>query len=101
MSEQLRIEILIALEAHDRSGSPYYVGDEQLSEKLGAPVHEIRRQMDLLEAQGLTRTANSHDGRRARISPQGMLVVERLVEHAAQAEEPPKPPIGFKTDGSA
>ena len=97
MSQEVRSRILVLLEQHSRSGSPTFVGDAELSAATGLPVEETRRQMDILESQELTRTANSHDGRRARISPSGILAVEGLIEAASQAEDRP---IGFKPDDS-
>ena len=92
-SQEVRIQILILLEQHPRTGSPRYVGDAELAEATGVPIEEIRRQLDILESQGLTRTANAHQGRRARISPGGTLAVEGLI---AAATQPEKRPIGFK-----
>lgn len=97
MSQEVRIQVLILLEQHSRTGSPRFLGDTELSEATGIPIEEIRRQLDILESQGLTRTAKSHDGRRARISPEGTLAVEGLLEAATQ---PAKRPIGFTADDS-
>lgn len=97
MSEKVRVQILLWLEQHSRTGSPRFVTDTELSEAIGIPIQEIRRQMDILESQQLTVTANTHDGRRARISPEGTLVAEGLMEAPSQSK---KRPIGFKPHDS-
>lgn len=88
----LRAEILIFLQEHSRTGSPYYVSDEQLSAATGEPVRTIQEQLDILEAEGLTTTANAQQGRRARISPAGLIAAEQL---ASSLEEGQSRSIGF------
>jgi diguanylate cyclase (GGDEF)-like protein len=88
MSKALRDRILAFLDQHSKTGSGTYVGDAVLSQALAAPINEVRRQLDVLESEGLTHTANSHDGRRARISPHGIRAAEKLQEAADdEAEE--------------
>jgi transcription initiation factor IIE alpha subunit len=92
MSKQLRIHLLLLLEEHSRTGSPAYKQDTDLAHATGAALDEIRRQLDILEAQGLITSANARDGHTARIKPEGSLAVERL-EEAETPEE--KRSIGF------
>jgi len=82
------------LEQHSRLGSPKYKDDTALAEATGQTVEEIRRQLDILEVQGLITSANTFGGHSARISPQGSFAIEGLIEAKSEA---PKPPIGFKT----
>jgi len=93
MSQELRIKILLHLERHSRTGSPYFVGEAEIAKATGESALEIRRQLDILESQGLTTEANSQDGHEARISPAGTLAVESLLEVASQPE---RAAIGFK-----
>jgi DNA-binding transcriptional ArsR family regulator len=94
--EILRARLLLLLEKHSKSGSPNYVKDDELAAATTQPVEEIRRQLDILEELGLTTTANSRDGRRARISARGILKAEELL--AIPPSEPTKRRIGFDTD---
>lgn len=80
MSKNLRDRILLLLEEHARTGSPYFKGDTEIADCLGVPVREIQRQLDILESQMLISSANSFEGHSARISPQGSLAVEELQE---------------------
>ncbi len=58
--------------------SVHYVHDTDVVEELNVSLSEARRQLDILEHQGLTSTANSRDGRRAMISRAGLLAAETL-----------------------
>jgi predicted transcriptional regulator len=78
MSKGLRDKVLLLLEEHARTGSPYLKEDKEIADRLGVSVGEIQRQLDILESQGLIGSANAREGHRARISPQGSLVVEEL-----------------------
>lgn len=80
MSKALRDKIILLLQEHARSDSPYFKEDEELAVRLGESVGEIQRQLDILESQGLISSANAREGRRARISPQGYLLAEELEE---------------------
>lgn len=91
--DALRKQILLFLEQHQKTDSPNFVGDEDLAAATSLPREEIQRQLDILEELGLTTTANSRDGRRARISAKGLLEAEQL--HDTPAPQPKKPPIGF------
>ena len=94
--ESLRAHILLLLAQHSKTGSPEYVTDEQLATATGQPIDEIRRQLDILEELGLTTTANTHQGRRARISTPGLLAEEQL--RTGPVSDPEKPRIGFNTE---
>ncbi len=76
--KSLRAQILFFLDQHSRSGSREYVTDVKLAQSLQQTISETRRQLDILEEQGLTTTANAQQGRRARISPAGSLEIEGL-----------------------
>jgi hypothetical protein len=78
MSEEMRTQILLRLEIYAESEPHSFMGDGTLAKKIGADIKQVRRQMDILEIQGLIQPANSHDGNAARISPQGSLIVEPL-----------------------
>lgn len=80
MSRDLRNQILLLLEEHAETGSPYFKQDKEIAERLGRSVGEIQRQMDILESQGLITPANSRDGNSARINPRGLLRVEEIRE---------------------
>lgn len=92
----LRARLVLLLEEHHNTGSPYYVTDDQLAIATGESVDYVRRQLDILEELGLTTTANSRDGRRARISTRGLLEAEKL--RSIPPEEPQRRRIGFDTD---
>lgn len=91
-SGELRAQILLRLRDHSRSGSPNFVSDEELVSATGEPLGAIQEQLDILEAKGLTTTANAHQGRRARISPPGLLAAEQL---ETSSKEPGSGRIGF------
>jgi len=94
---ELRIQILLQLERASRKGdNAGYVDDAEIAAAIGAPIDEVKRQMDVLEAQGLTKEANTFGKHCAAISPQGILAVEAVVGTAeAAAVETAKRPIGF------
>jgi hypothetical protein len=94
MSQELRTRILLLLEQHSRLGSQTYKDDTALAEATSQTVEEIRRQLDILEVQGLITSANAFGGHSARISPKGSFAVEGLMEEKSEGQ---KPPIGFKT----
>jgi hypothetical protein len=97
VSQELRTRILLLLEQHARTGSPAFVRDTELAEATGQSVEEIRRQLDILGSEGFIKSANSHSGYNARISPTGSLAIEAAIE---EATEPGKPRIGFRTEDS-
>lgn len=78
MSEELRSKILLLLDARHRSDASRTVGDTEISDELQVAVAEVKRQLDILEEQGLTREANSFGGHNAWISPRGMIAAEKL-----------------------
>ena len=88
--EELRLRILVHLEQHSRTDSGTYVNDTDLATATGASVEEVRRQLDILEAQGLTREANSMGQHSAIISPAGSLAIEGVMDTV-----PAKRKIGF------
>jgi Fe2+ or Zn2+ uptake regulation protein len=78
VSQDLRNAILKFLEQHDRSElSNQYVDDTTLGDAIGAPVEDVRRQMDILESQNYIRTANTMDSQSAQITPQGLILIEQ------------------------
>jgi DNA-binding Lrp family transcriptional regulator len=85
MSKKLRKNILMLLEEHARTGSPDFKDDTEIANRLGVPVGEIQRQLDMLESQGLITSANSYGGHAARISSRGSLAVERLEESSDES----------------
>jgi predicted transcriptional regulator len=96
MSQELRSKILILLDEHSRTGSAQNFEDIRLSEVTGAEIQEVRRQMDVLESEGLIKSANSFGGHSARIAPRGVLAVEQLRATA----KPSGRGIGFKSDSA-
>ena len=93
MSERLRAMILWILNKHSKTGSPNFIDDKDLAEATNLPIDEIRRQLDVLESQRLTVTANTMGVKSARISPDGILVVEEMAQILSQKEIQS---IGFK-----
>jgi pyrimidine deaminase RibD-like protein len=81
-----RSAILRHLDTHAQTGSSAFVTEERLAQALHLPIAEVRRQLDMLEALGYTTTANTHQGRRARISPHGMLALEHQEASSPEAE---------------
>jgi len=94
MSRELRAAILLLLDDRHRADPSRTVGDSEIAEALGAPIEELRRQLDILEEQGLTKAANSFESQSAYISAAGMALADELRE-AVEAEAPSEPPIGF------
>jgi len=100
-SKQLRIAILLLLDEHHRTDPSRTVDDTTLAETLDVPIEEVRRQMDILQAEGLTREANTFEGHSAWISPQGMAVADEVREASeATAREDDTPRIGFERGDS-
>jgi DNA-binding IclR family transcriptional regulator len=96
--KELRIKILVHLEQHARSRTDqqYYVDDASLAVATGAPLHEVRRALDTLEAQGLIESANTMDNWSAAISPRGSLAVEEMADQVIDAVKvAAKAKIGF------
>lgn len=93
-AKQLRAAILLVLDEQHRLQPYRIVTDTEIAEQLGAPIEDIRRQLDILEAEGYTKSANSSDGHRAWIAAKGMAVAEELRE-APEGKESPGRPIGF------
>jgi predicted transcriptional regulator len=88
MSQQVRIQILVQLERQSRTGSPD-MKDTRLSEATGIPVEEIRREIEVLETQGLVRTEGAPQAREAIISPEGRSALESLMKAASKLQKPP------------
>lgn len=95
MSEELRIKLLCLLEEHSNAGSVEYKSDTEMATKLGVSKQDVQQQLDILETQGLIKSANTFGGHNAIISPAGSLAVERIT---AQANQPKKGPIGFRKE---
>ncbi len=74
------------LDDRHRADPSRSVDDVEIANEFKADLADVRRQMDMLEEQGLTRTANSYGGHHAWISPRGMLAAEEL--RAKAAKEP-------------
>jgi diguanylate cyclase (GGDEF)-like protein len=96
VAKELRAQILLALEQHSRAGAPSYVTDTELAEAMGAPVVEIRRQLDMLEEERLIKSANSHDGHSARISAAGSLKLETLTDSKEARAAIPDEALGWE-----
>lgn len=94
-TRQLRDAILLLLDECHRADSSTTVEDTYLADQLGAPIEDIRRQLDILEARGLTREANTAGGHSAYISPRGMVRAEELREAIEAVEPSPRQRIGF------
>lgn len=95
MTRQLRDAILLILDECHRADGSTTIDDTYLAEQLNAPLEDIRRQLDILEAQGLTREANTAGGHSAYISPRGMVRAEELREAVEAAASSPRRRIGF------
>lgn len=93
MSDKLRAMILWILNEHSKTGSPNFIDDKELAERTKHPIEEIRRQLDVLVSQRLTITGNTMGVQSARISPEGILIVEEMAQIISQEE---KRSIGFK-----
>lgn len=92
MSEELRIKLLCLLEEHSRTGSNEFKSDTDLAKELGVSTKDVQKQLDILETEGLIKSANTFGGHNAIISPKGSLAVEQI---NAQARRPKKGLIGF------
>jgi hypothetical protein len=62
---------------------------------LDVPIEDVRRQLDILAAEGLTKEANTFGGHSAYIAPKGMAIAEDIRERTESAEDASRPPIGF------
>ena len=80
MTNSIRDRILVLLDRRYGEDSSHYVSDTDVAEELGIPLAKAKRQLDILDHQGLTNTANTREGRHAMISAAGMLSVENLTE---------------------
>lgn len=78
MSQELRSAILLLLDEHHRKDPSTTVADVEISAELAVEIKDVRRQLDILESQGLTREANTFGGHNAWISPSGLLATENL-----------------------
>lgn len=78
MSQDLRSAILLLLDEHYREDPSTTVDDIEISTELAVEIEDVRRQLDILESQGLTREANTFGGHSAWISPSGLLATETL-----------------------
>lgn len=91
---ELRAAILLLLDERHRADPSHTVDDTDIVEALGAPIEDVRRQLDILEEHGLTNEANTHGGHSAWISAKGMALADELRD-AAEAGNPPQRVIGF------
>ncbi|MCB1035183.1 MAG: hypothetical protein KDD47_15250, partial [Acidobacteria bacterium] len=87
-SRELRTAILLLLDERHRADPTRTVDDTEIVEALGAPIEEVRRQLDILEEQGLTREANTFGGYSAWISPKGMVAADELREAVTDRPNP-------------
>jgi DNA-binding transcriptional ArsR family regulator len=92
---ELRAAILLLLDERHRVDPSLTVDDTEIVEALGAPIDDVRRHLDILEEQGLTKEANTLGGHSAYISPKGMAMAEELREDAEDEVPSQRPPIGF------
>jgi hypothetical protein len=65
--------VLQTIHHFQQQSASAYVGDTQIAEALQMDLQDVRDYMDLLEAAGDTKSANSHDGHEARLTAQGRL----------------------------
>jgi hypothetical protein len=52
MSEELRVRILHLLDEHEATGSPYYLGDDELATATGQSVGITQSQLEILRSDG-------------------------------------------------
>lgn len=88
-----RTAILLLLDERHRQDASRTVDDTDIAETLDLQVEEVRRQLDILEEEGLIRSANTFGGHSAYISPRGMAAADGLRD-AAQAA--PEKKVGFE-----
>lgn len=81
-SEERRTAILLLLDERHRRDPSTTVDDTGIAAALTLDLQEVRRQLDILESQGLTKPANTHEGHSAWISARGMEAADRLREAA-------------------
>jgi predicted nucleotide-binding protein len=84
-SDERRAAILLLLDDRYRQDPSTTVGDTEIAEALNLDLSDVRRQLDILEDDGLTKEANTHGGHSAWISPRGMKAAERLREAGESA----------------
>lgn len=70
--------MIALLDERHRADPSRTVDDTDIGHELGVDVLDVRRQLDILEDQGLTRAANTFGGHSAWISPAGMVAAERV-----------------------
>jgi len=70
--EEAQFAVLQMINNFERQ-SPGHVKDTQVAEALQMPLADVRDHMDILEEQGYTKTANSHDGRGAMLTAHGRM----------------------------
>lgn len=73
----LRLEVLNLLQQHALTGSPKFVTDGGVVAATDQPLIVVQQAFDQLEQLGFTTTANTHQGRQARISAKGTLELEK------------------------
>lgn len=94
-SRKLRAAILLLLDDRHRIDSSRTVDDTEIAEALDALIEDVRRQLDILAAEGLTKEAYTFGGHSAYIAPKGMAIAEEIRERAESDEDASRPPIGF------
>lgn len=95
-ASELRAAILLVLDEHYRADPSRTVDDTEIVEALDVPLQEVRRQLDVLEEQGFTKSANTFGGHSAYLAPKGMAQVDELREAFEDHGEDPARPIGFE-----
>ena len=94
MSEQLRAAILLELErlyTSARSPSDRIGREERLAEGLAVSVREVRRNLEIMGAEGTVQDLNVSGGLHVVITAEGLRVAERL-----RADTPADRPNGFR-----
>ena len=70
-SEQVQGVVLRAIDQAQRQAPNDFVTDTHIAEALQMELQDVRDYMDIVEEEGYTKAANSHDGHSAMLTPKG------------------------------
>lgn len=75
---QRELTVMKALDKLAPASAASIAGDTDIVAETGMDIDEVRDQLDVLAAKGLTLTANSYDGHAARLNAQGRNILRDL-----------------------
>ncbi|MCX6021243.1 MAG: hypothetical protein NTZ05_05870, partial [Chloroflexi bacterium] len=90
--KEIRRRILELIAEHENTDASTYVDDADLAVSLSISITQVQRQMDILEQEGLLKTANTFGSQSALLSPSGWRALE------VEDHEPAPAPATFSTN---